>query len=147
MRPIAPGEHITFDYAMCDTSSGTLEFACACGSEHCRKWCAHDMSNIYICIYVCMYVYVSSDLIDHILSHMPPSPLSPCRVGQDDWQRSELWGRYQGYFAPHVQRAIDRFRQATGSALETSAVAGTATLATPLAPSTAAPPAQASTAT
>lgn len=35
MRPIAPGEEITFDYAMSD-SSAFDEFACACGSPLCR---------------------------------------------------------------------------------------------------------------
>lgn len=89
MRPIAVGEHITFDYAMCDLSSGTLEFGCGCGSAPCRKW-----------------------------------------VGQDDWQQPELWERYQGYFAPHVQRAIDRFRKAQGSAAaEPAAAAATAVVA------------------
>lgn len=35
MRPIAPGEEITFDYAMSD-SSAFDEFLCACGSPLCR---------------------------------------------------------------------------------------------------------------
>ncbi len=35
MRPIAPGEEITFDYAMSD-SSAFDEFRCACGSPLCR---------------------------------------------------------------------------------------------------------------
>jgi len=35
MRPIAPGEEITFDYAMADSSSFD-EFDCACGSPRCR---------------------------------------------------------------------------------------------------------------
>lgn len=35
MRPIAPGEEITFDYAMAD-STPYDEFACACGSALCR---------------------------------------------------------------------------------------------------------------
>ncbi len=35
MRDIAAGEEVTFDYAMCD-SSPYDEFACRCGSSHCR---------------------------------------------------------------------------------------------------------------
>jgi hypothetical protein len=35
MRPIAPGEEITFDYAMADSSSFD-EFPCACGAPECR---------------------------------------------------------------------------------------------------------------
>eukprot|EP00048_Salpingoeca_helianthica_P015191 m.225554 g.225554 ORF g.225554 m.225554 type:complete len:214 (+) comp16728_c0_seq1:57-698(+) len=91
MRPIAVGEHITFDYAMCDISSGTLEFGCGCGSAHCRKW-----------------------------------------VGQDDWQRPDLWARYEGYFAPHVQRAINRYRKAASDAAApaTTETAPAATLPT-----------------
>jgi hypothetical protein len=36
MRPIAPGEEITFDYAMSD-GSGYDEFSCACGASTCRR--------------------------------------------------------------------------------------------------------------
>lgn len=35
MCPIAPGEEITFDYAMAD-STPYDEFICACGAENCR---------------------------------------------------------------------------------------------------------------
>jgi SET domain-containing protein len=35
MREIAPGEEVTFDYAMCDGSPYD-EFTCACGSTLCR---------------------------------------------------------------------------------------------------------------
>lgn len=36
MRPIAPGEEVTFDYAMCD-SSAYDEFDCTCGTPSCRE--------------------------------------------------------------------------------------------------------------
>ncbi len=35
-RDIAPGEEITFDYAMCD-SSDYDEFRCECGTQRCRE--------------------------------------------------------------------------------------------------------------
>ena len=35
MRDIAPGEELTFDYAMCDTTD-YAEFTCRCGTEQCR---------------------------------------------------------------------------------------------------------------
>jgi hypothetical protein len=35
MRDIAPGEELTFDYAMCDASDYD-EFACLCGTRTCR---------------------------------------------------------------------------------------------------------------
>ena len=36
MRDIEPGEEITFDYAMCD-STDYDEFGCSCDTPHCRK--------------------------------------------------------------------------------------------------------------
>lgn len=36
MRDIEPGEEITFDYAMCD-STDYDEFDCSCDTPHCRK--------------------------------------------------------------------------------------------------------------
>jgi hypothetical protein len=35
-----------------------------------------------------------------------------CRrsITGEDWKRPELWERYRGFFAPHVQRKIDRLR-------------------------------------
>jgi len=69
MRPIAPGEEITFDYAMADSSSFD-EFECACGSPHCRG-----------------------------------------RVTGHDWQRHELWRRYDGYFSTYLQKRIDALRR------------------------------------
>ena len=36
MRDIEPAEEITFDYAMCESSSG-YEMKCSCGSSNCRK--------------------------------------------------------------------------------------------------------------
>jgi hypothetical protein len=68
MRPIAPGEEITFDYAMADSSSYD-EFDCACGAPGCRG-----------------------------------------RVSGADWQRPELWQRYDGYFSAYLQKRIDRLR-------------------------------------
>lgn len=42
MRDIAPGEEITFDYAMADSSSFD-EFDCACGAAACRgRVCGED---------------------------------------------------------------------------------------------------------
>jgi hypothetical protein len=41
MRPIAPGEEVTFDYAMCDGSVYD-EFDCACGAPNCRGRVAGD---------------------------------------------------------------------------------------------------------
>lgn len=35
MKDIGPGEEITFDYAMCESSK--YEIKCACGSSNCRK--------------------------------------------------------------------------------------------------------------
>jgi len=32
------------------------------------------------------------------------------RISGNDWQKSELQKRYAGFFAPHVQRKIDRLR-------------------------------------
>jgi SET domain-containing protein len=32
------------------------------------------------------------------------------RVTGNDWQISELWDRYDGYFSPYLQRKIDRLR-------------------------------------
>jgi len=41
MRDIAPGEEVTFDYAMIvspsEYSDIVFEMECGCGSEHCRK--------------------------------------------------------------------------------------------------------------
>jgi uncharacterized protein len=45
MRDIAPGEEVTFDYAMCD-SSPYDEFVCRCGSRNCRgKVTGNDWRN------------------------------------------------------------------------------------------------------
>jgi hypothetical protein len=33
------------------------------------------------------------------------------RVTGDDWRRSELWQRYQGYFSPYLQRRIAKLRR------------------------------------
>ena len=42
MRPINPGEELSFDYAMCDADSYD-EFECECGSAQCRgKVTGHD---------------------------------------------------------------------------------------------------------
>jgi hypothetical protein len=38
------------------------------------------------------------------------------RVSGDDWRLPELWGRYAGYFAPYLQRRIDRLRRTMGAA-------------------------------
>lgn len=51
MRPIAPGEEITFDYAM--TESGTYKLRCRCGSPWCRDivlgsdWLRPDLQRRY----------------------------------------------------------------------------------------------------
>lgn len=39
-----------------------------------------------------------------------------CRghVTGNDWQRQELWERYEGYFSPYLQRRIDRLRAQSG---------------------------------
>ena len=68
MRDIAPGEEITFDYAMSDSSSFD-EFNCCCGAPTCRGW-----------------------------------------VSGNDWQRPELWKRYNGYFSTYLQQRIDKLR-------------------------------------
>jgi len=36
-----------------------------------------------------------------------------CRqwITANDWKRPELWDKYQGYFAPHVQRLIEEIKQ------------------------------------
>jgi hypothetical protein len=69
MRAIAPGEEITFDYAMAD-STPYDEFTCSCGAPMCRG-----------------------------------------RVSAEDWQRPELWQRYEGYFSSYLQRRIDRLNR------------------------------------
>lgn len=52
MRPIAPGEEITFDYAMAD-STPYDEFPCACGAPTCRgrvsgeDWARPDLWQRY----------------------------------------------------------------------------------------------------
>ena len=66
LRDILPGEEICYDYAMTD-GSGYDEFACGCGSLHCRG-----------------------------------------RVTGRDWERPELWERYEGYFSPYLERRIAR---------------------------------------
>lgn len=33
------------------------------------------------------------------------------RVTGEDWKRSELWQRYQGYFSPYLQRRIAKLRR------------------------------------
>jgi SET domain-containing protein len=35
-----------------------------------------------------------------------------CRktISGNDWQRPELWERYQGYFSPYLQRRIDKLK-------------------------------------
>jgi hypothetical protein len=33
------------------------------------------------------------------------------RVTGEDWKRSELWQRYQGYFSPYLQRRINKLRR------------------------------------
>ncbi|MCU0954549.1 MAG: SET domain-containing protein-lysine N-methyltransferase [Hyphomicrobium sp.] len=33
------------------------------------------------------------------------------RVTGEDWRRSELWQRYQGYFSPYLQRRIAKLRR------------------------------------
>ncbi len=69
MRPILPGEEITFDYAMTD-STPFDEFPCACGAPQCRG-----------------------------------------QVRGDDWQRPELWQRYEGYFSAYLQARIHQHRK------------------------------------
>lgn len=45
MRDIQPGEELTFDYALCDTSPYD-EFECQCGSRNCRhKVTGNDWQN------------------------------------------------------------------------------------------------------
>ena len=68
LRAIAPGEEITFDYAMAD-STPYDEFPCACGAPTCRG-----------------------------------------RVSGNDWQRPELWERYDGYFSTYLQNRIELMR-------------------------------------
>ncbi|HMK12313.1 MAG TPA: SET domain-containing protein [Acidimicrobiales bacterium] len=52
MRDIDPGEEITFDYAMCD-STDYDEFDCSCDTPHCRKrvtgddWKRPDLQQRY----------------------------------------------------------------------------------------------------
>ena len=52
MRDIEPGEEITFDYAMCD-STDYDEFDCSCDTPHCRKrvtgddWKRPDLQQRY----------------------------------------------------------------------------------------------------
>ena len=52
MRDIEPGEEITFDYAMCD-STDYDEFDCSCDTQHCRKhvtgsdWKRPDLQHRY----------------------------------------------------------------------------------------------------
>ena len=41
MRPIAAGEELTFDYAMCD-SAPFDEFPCSCGADMCRGFVRAD---------------------------------------------------------------------------------------------------------
>ena len=38
------------------------------------------------------------------------SPMCRGWVTGNDWRRSELWERYNGYFMPYLQRRIDRFQ-------------------------------------
>jgi len=48
MRDIAPGEEITFDYAMCESIDGLKgnEFECSCGTRYCRgMFTGHDWKN------------------------------------------------------------------------------------------------------
>jgi uncharacterized protein len=68
MRAITPGEEITFDYAMAD-STPYDEFPCACGAPTCRG-----------------------------------------RVSGNDWQRPELWERYDSYFSTYLQNRIELMR-------------------------------------
>ena len=52
MGPIATGEELTFDYAMCDTDSYD-EFECQCGATNCRRkvtgndWMNRDLQTRY----------------------------------------------------------------------------------------------------
>ena len=69
MRDIAPGEEVTFDYAMADGTPYD-QFVCHCGAANCRG-----------------------------------------RVAGDDWRNPELWERYAGYFAPYLQRRIERLKR------------------------------------
>jgi len=48
MRHIAPGEEISFDYAMCESIDGLKgnEFECCCGTRYCRgSFTGHDWKN------------------------------------------------------------------------------------------------------
>ncbi len=40
------------------------------------------------------------------------SPHCRGRVTGDDWKRPELWGRYDGYFSPYLQRRIAELKKA-----------------------------------
>ncbi len=54
---------------------------------------------------------------DYAMADSTPYDEFPCacgaeacrgRVSGDDWQRAELWQRYDGYFSAYLQRRIDR---------------------------------------
>jgi hypothetical protein len=44
------------------------------------------------------------------------------RVSGDDWQRPELWSRYEGQFSPYLQLRIDRLAAARATSLSRSSV-------------------------
>jgi hypothetical protein len=44
------------------------------------------------------------------------------RITGDDWQRPELWPRYEGHFSTYLQSRIDRWRATQQPAAETRAV-------------------------
>lgn len=46
------------------------------------------------------------------------APMCRKRVTGNDWQRAELWSRYDGHFSPYLQRRIQAMQAAEGSPLE-----------------------------
>ena len=39
------------------------------------------------------------------------SPNCRGRISRSDWERPELWERYNGYFSPYLQRRIARLKK------------------------------------
>lgn len=42
---------------------------------------------------------------------MCDTPDCRLQVTGDDWQKSELWEKYDGYFSPYIQRKVDIMRE------------------------------------
>lgn len=102
MKDIAVGEEVTFDYGMCETDPRLWDpMECGCGAEACRGLITGENSE----------QARSENSAVGVASLFLMFLLFLCGSANDWKLHPQLWTKYAGFFAPHVQRCIDQLKQ------------------------------------